>query len=235
MRTRCLLVDDEPLALQLLQKHVEQIASFDIKATASNGLHALEILRQGEIDLLFCDIKMPKVTGLDLLRTLRHPPKTILTTAYREFALDGYELDVIDYLLKPITFDRFLKAVERYWRLMASSQPVLSVSATEPRSQWLFFKSGSKTHRLQPSDVMYIEGQKDYVRIVTISQIITSKRSLSELEMSLTNGEFLRVHRSFIINRQHVTAYSVTEIDLGPHRVPIGANYRVFVGIRLGV
>ncbi len=232
MKTRCLLVDDEPLAIQLLQNHLSQLESFEVVATTGNAIRALEILQTQDIDLLFCDIKMPRLTGIDLLKTLRNPPKTILTTAYREYALDGYDLDVIDYLLKPITFERFFRAIDRYLRTSRPAPPTgLVVAQTEPVIWSL--KSGNKVFRLVLSDVFYIESQKDYVRVVTANQPITAKASISELESDLADKGFLRVHRSFLVNLTHVAAFSAVSLDVGPHTIPIGTNYRELVMSRL--
>jgi two-component system, LytTR family, response regulator len=224
MKTRCLLVDDEPLAIQLLQKHIGQIPSFEVVAVAGNAVAALEILRSQPIDLLFCDIRMPGLSGIDLLKTLRNPPKTILTTAYREFALDGYDLEVIDYLLKPITFERFFKAVERYMRSVPAEQTVSSIAAPKPVT--IQVKAGNKFYNLPLNSILYVESQKDYVKIRTTEREIVSKNKISDLSEQLTNAGFLRIHRSFLINRQQVVAYSATHVDVGSHELPIGASYR---------
>jgi two-component system, LytTR family, response regulator len=234
MKTRCLLVDDEPLAIQLLQNHLSQLESFEVVATTGNAIRALEILQTEKIDLLFCDIKMPRLTGIDLLKTLKNPPKTILTTAYREYALDGYDLDVVDYLLKPITFERFFRAIDRYLRTHQPAMAAGPVAAVEAEPVMWSFKSGNKVFRLTLNDVFYIESQKDYVRVVTTSnQPILTKASISDLETELADKCFLRVHRSFLVNLNHVAAYSATELDVGPYPVPIGANYRELVMSRL--
>ncbi|TAE21600.1 MAG: DNA-binding response regulator [Cytophagales bacterium] len=232
MKTRCLLVDDEPLAIQLLQKHIGQIPSFEVVAVAGNAVAALEALRSQPVDLIFCDIRMPGVTGIDLLKTIRQPPKTILTTAYREFALDGYDLEVIDYLLKPITFERFFKAVERYMRLTTAPQQGPATSVIKPRS--IQVKAGSKFYNLPVDSILYVESQKEYVKIRTTEREIVSKNKIGELTEQLTEMGFLRIHRSFLINRQQVMAYSATHVDVGPYELPIGASYRVGVLQMLG-
>ena len=149
MKTRCLIVDDEPLAIQLIEKHLSQLELFEVVATANNAIKALEILKSKEIDLLFCDIKMPMLTGLDLLKTLKNPPKSIITTAHREFALDGYELDIIDYLLKPITFERFFKAIEKYLRSNENQSKTESLYQSIVSMNNKINKKEQKSHRSQ--------------------------------------------------------------------------------------
>lgn len=226
MKTRCLLVDDEPLAIQLLRKHFEALETFEVTAVANNAIKALEILNSQEIDLLFLDIKMPKLTGLDFLKTLKDPPKTIITTAYREYALDGYDLDVVDYLLKPITFDRFFKAIERYLRVSdKTAGPTLTVT----EETFVYIKSGHKFYKLNTGDIFYIESLKDYIKVYTREKTITTKHKISDIETELTEKGFLRIHRSFLINVANITAFSATHIEVGNFEVPIGANYKEYV------
>jgi two-component system LytT family response regulator len=227
-KIRCLLVDDEPLAVSLLEKHVAQLDFLEVAGTCGNALKALEALKPLEIDLVFLDIQMPAISGIDLLKTLRHPPKVIITTAYREYAVDGYDLDIVDYLLKPITFDRFFKAVERYLRtidtrLADASNPVTVESA------YIFVKSGHKNIRVNADDVLYIESMKDYVRIITIKQTLTPKYRISDLEAELSAKGFLRIHRSFIVNFKKVTAFTATDVEIDQIELPIGESYKELV------
>lgn len=228
MKVKCLLVDDEPLAIKLLENHISKIASFEVVATCNNAMKALEILNTHEIDLLFLDIKMPTITGIDFLKSLRHPPKTIFTTAYREYALESYDLDIADYLLKPITFDRFFRAVERYYRDIKPTQITVATpkTATETLIQ---IKSGTKYHKVAVSDISYIESLKDYVKVHTSSKCIVSKQKISDLEAELAKHSFLRVHRSYLINSKKVTAFTPHDIELNDVEVPIGASYKEYV------
>ncbi|HEY2583040.1 MAG TPA: LytTR family DNA-binding domain-containing protein, partial [Mucilaginibacter sp.] len=203
MKIRCLLVDDEPLAIGLLQKHLQQLDFFEVAGTCNNALKAIEVLNTQQVDLLFLDIKMPKISGFDLLKTLRNPPKTIITTAYREYALDGYDLDIIDYLLKPITFDRFFKAIERYLRNGNTAIPdVLSSS----EDKFMYLKSGNKYIKLNIDNILFIESLKDYIKVHTTEKPIVSKYKIGDLEKKLEKKGFLRVHRSFIVNLKNITA-----------------------------
>lgn len=223
MKIKCLLVDDEPLAIRLLQNHLRQFDSFEVVASCPDAIKAHEILNVKTIDLMFLDIKMPKISGIEFLKTLRNPPKTILTTAYREFALDGYDLEVIDYLLKPITFDRFLKAIDRFLRqnnsAMPSMQPV-------PGNAYLNIKSGNKYQKINTDDILYIESVRDYIKIVTTEKEIIAKYKISDIETEVCNKGFLRIHRSFIISTKKITAFSATGIELGKVEIPVGASYK---------
>jgi DNA-binding LytR/AlgR family response regulator len=224
MTIRCLLVDDEPLAIELLKKHIAQLDFFEVSASCSNAIKALEILNNQPIDLLFLDIKMPRLSGLDLLKTLRKPPPTILTTAYREYALDGFDLDVVDYLLKPVTFDRFFKSIERYLRMNNNQAAPNVLSSSEP--QVIYLKSGYKYFRIDLPDILYAESMKDYVKVYTREKVITSKYKLGELEKKLEGKGFLRIHRSFIINIKRITAFTASDIEIGNAQLPIGDSYK---------
>jgi DNA-binding LytR/AlgR family response regulator len=226
MKIRCLLVDDEPLAIQLLEKHIAQLDFFEVVGTCTNAVKALEILNRVPVDLLFVDIRMPTLSGLDLFKTLRNPPKTIFTTAYREFALDGFELGVSDYLLKPITFDRFLKAVERY--LSAANHIVPEVlSSSEP--ELLYLRSGHKYFKVEIREILYAESGKDYVHVYTREKVITSKYKISQLEKELEGKGFLRIHRSFIVNLRQVSAFTTSVVEIGQKELPIGDSYKALV------
>ena len=226
MNIRCLLVDDEPLAIQLLQKHIAQLPFFEVAGVCANAVRALEVLNQQPIDLLFLDIRMPQLSGLELLRNLHRPPRTILTTAYREYALDGFDLDVVDYLLKPVTFDRFFKSVERYLRM--NHQPLTHVlSSSEP--QFIYLKSGYKYFKLDLQQIFYIESRKDYIRVITKEKIIVSKYKLSDLEKELEGKGFLRIHRSYIVNLRHVTAFTASDLEVDGLQLPIGDSYKAYV------
>jgi len=228
MKVKCLLVDDEPLAIKLMENHIAKIASFEVVATCNNAMKALEILNTHDIDLLFLDIKMPTITGIDFLKSLRNPPKTIFTTAYREYALESYDLDVADYLLKPITFDRFFRAVERFYRDIKPTQ--VSVTTLLKEEETLIqIKSGTKYHKVAVSNINYIESLKDYVKIHTTSKSIVSKQKISDLEAELAKHAFLRVHRSYLINSKKVTAFTPHDIELNDVEVPIGASYKEYV------
>ena len=226
-KTRCLLVDDEPLAIALMQKHIGQLDFMEVAATSPNALKALEILKKTEIDLMFLDISMPAINGIDFLKMLRTPPKVIITTAYREYALDGYDLDIIDYLLKPITFDRFFKSIERYLR---NADQQIQPSAQAPsETESIFMKSGYRNVKINMDDILYMESLKDYVKIYTLNGPVTTKYKISNMEDELSAKNFLRIHRSFIINLKHITAFTASDVEIGKTELPIGESYKEHV------
>lgn len=219
-----MLVDDEPLAIALMQKHIGQLDFMEVAATCPNALKALEILKKTEIDLMFLDISMPAINGIDFLKMLRNPPKVIITTAFREYALDGYDLDIVDYLLKPITFDRFFKSIERYLRNSDQQMQPVSLQSNEPST--LFIKSGYRNIKINVDDILYMESLKDYVKICTLTGEITTKYRISDMEGNLSDKNFLRIHRSFIVNFKHITAFTASDVEIGKTELPIGESYK---------
>ncbi|MCF0055225.1 LytTR family DNA-binding domain-containing protein [Dyadobacter sp. CY356] len=225
MKVKCLLVDDEPLAIQLIKNHLGNLDSFEVVASCSNAVKALEVLRSTQVDLLFLDIKMPKISGLDFLKALKNPPAVIITTAYREYALDGYELDLVDYLLKPITFDRFFKAIDRYLRRSAVISQAVQI--TDP--QFLHIRACGKIHRLAVEQIIYIESMKDYLVFHLANQKIMGKYKIGDLEAEIQGNSFLRVHRSFLINTSKINSYTSTDVQIKGCEIPIGASYKEYV------
>ncbi|WP_205314410.1 LytR/AlgR family response regulator transcription factor [Pedobacter jeongneungensis] len=201
--------------------------TFEVVGTCSNAIKALEVLRSIPVDLLFLDIKMPQITGIDFLKTLKNPPAVIITTAYREYAIEGYDLDLVDYLLKPITFDRFFKAVDRYLRLKKPvAKPEISAPATQ---QFLHIKAGGKFHNLNKEELLYVESLKDYIVIHCTDKKITAKYKIGDLEAELEENAFLRIHRSFIVNLKKITAFTAYDVEIGTKELPIGASYKEYV------
>lgn len=224
MKIKCLVVDDEPLAVRLIEKHIDKIDALEVVATCNNALKAFEILNSQTIDLLFLDIKMPNMTGIEFLRNLKNPPKTILTTAYRDFAIDGFELGVVDYLLKPITFERFFKAVDKFLIEYSKFSPKTHEIASK---DFILIKSGIKNHKIYLQDIIYIESVKDYIKIVLEdNRSITSKYKISDMELELNPNIFIRIHRSFIINSTKIYAFTINDIDVCGIEIPIGASYK---------
>ena len=231
MKTRCLIVDDEPLAIQLLQSHVEQVPNLELVTTCDNALEAFEVLKRESIDLLFLDIQMPMLTGVEFLKSLANPPKVIFTTAYRDYAMEGYELNIVDYLLKPITFERFFKAINKYFEVTQAATPTMPIparSAEPPVNDHLFINVNKKYHKVRFADILYIESIKDYLRIYTDAEPLTTKEKIGEFIEKLP-GQFIRVHRSFIVNKDKVTAFTATDVEIGRTEIPIGGNYKMQV------
>lgn len=222
---RCIIVDDEPLAIEIMESYVQKVDQLELKGSFRNAVTAFSFLQSNPVDLIFLDIQMPKLTGIDFLKTLKNPPKVIFTTAYRDYALDGFELEIVDYLLKPIPFDRFLKAVGR-----VIQQPVQTivknVVVSEPTEQPLFFKVDKKMVKVRMSDILYIESIKDYVKVKTHDKEIITQQKIGYLEESLPKHIFLRIHRSFIAAVNKIESYSASEIEIGKIQLPIGRNYK---------
>lgn len=224
MALKCLLVDDEPLAIRLLENHIAKIDALEVVSTCNSAIKAFEKLNTEQIDVLFLDIKMPNLTGIDFLKTLKNPPKTILTTAYRDYATESYDLEVIDYLLKPITFERFLKAINKLLRV---EQPIISNQYNEQNDEFIFVKSGTKHHKIIINDILYIESLKDYIKIhLEGDKRIVSKYKISNIEAELKEKSFLRVHRSYLLNTKKITAFTVNDIEIETTELPIGISYR---------
>jgi len=228
MKTRCIIVDDEPLAVEAIQMHVEKFDSLRLVATCRDAFQAFDILNRTRIDLMFLDIQMPEVTGLDFLKSLKNPPKVILTTAYRDYAIDAFDLNVIDYLLKPISFDRFMQAINKFYEQSSSElvMPGNTRNQVESNPDHIYVRSDKKNVKIRFDEILYIESIKDYVKIVCINRTIISKILISELESKLPAELFLRIHRSYIICIRNIEAYSQTHIEVPGKELPIGRNYK---------
>ncbi|MBC5993514.1 LytR/AlgR family response regulator transcription factor [Pontibacter cellulosilyticus] len=236
MKIRCVIVDDEPLALDVLETFIERVDNLELVCRCSNALEAYNCLQSHEVDLLFLDIQMPKLTGIDFLKSLANPPKVIFTTAYRDYALDGYELNVVDYLLKPIAFERFLKAVSKVTAaeapkpVAAPTPAVAPVNATtsgqDYKEAFIYLKADKKMVKVMLADILYIESLKDYIRVKTESKEIISYQKISFLEEKLPTDKFLRIHRSFIVALDKIQAFSATAVDIGKTEIPIGRFYK---------
>lgn len=221
---KCLIVEDEPLARNLLTDYVSKMPSLQLVEASASPLQALETLRNNEIDLLFLDIQMPEITGITLLKILPRKPLVILTTAYSEYAIESYELDVVDYLLKPITFERFLKSVEK-----ASARFQLNTNSPDVKAQassFVFVKDGTKLIKVNMNDILYVEGLKDYVTIHTKTQKIVTLQRLKSLEEQLPTEQFIRIHHSYIISIQAIDVIHKGEVQIGNAMIPISDSYR---------
>jgi DNA-binding LytR/AlgR family response regulator len=228
MKTKCLVIDDEPLARDLMRSHIEKLENIEIVAECGDAMKALQELRNQPIDLMFMDIQMPQITGIEFLKTLKHPPKVIITTAYREYALDGFELDVVDYLLKPITFERFLKSINKYYQLtqeeIQNIAPVAGFSLAE--DAFIYVKENKKVIKLHLDEIRYIEGLSEYVQIYTARRKIITKTSMTNIQEKLPDNGFMRIHKSFIVSLTKVEAFTTTSIDVPGKELPIGRSYK---------
>lgn len=224
---KCIIVDDEPLAIEIVESYVAKVDQLQLAGTFRNAIAAFSFLQQNHVDLIFLDIQMPKLSGIDFLKTLKSPPKVIFTTAFRDYAIEGFDLEVADYLLKPISFDRFLKAIAKVMHKDVSPPlATQTVKVENPGDNYVFFKVDKKMVKTRMSDILYIESIKDYVKVRTTEKEIVTQQKISYLEDSLPKEQFIRIHRSFIINRDRIDAYSATDVEIGKHHVPIGRNYK---------
>jgi DNA-binding LytR/AlgR family response regulator len=230
---KCIIVDDEPLAIEIMESYVAKVEQLKLEGSFRNAISAFTFLQQHSVDLIFLDIQMPKLSGIDFLKTLKNPPKVIFTTAFRDYALDGFELEVADYLLKPIPFDRFLKAVGKVLH-QPSVTTTSNVAKNESTDNYVYFKVDKKMIKTRMSEILFIESVKDYVKVKTGEKEIVTQQKISYLEESLPKEQFLRIHRSFIVNREKIDAYSATDVEIGKFHVPIGRNYKTDVMKVLG-
>lgn len=225
---QCFIVDDEPIAIDILSTYLGRLQEFSVRQTFTHPIQAFEALQRQPVDLLFLDIQMPELTGLDLLKSLRQRPEVILTTAYREFALDGFDLDVVDYLLKPVPFDRFLRAIDKFHARTSVASPMAPTAIqSEPAS--LIVRTDRKNLKLLLADILYLESLKDYVRIVTPTGKILTKETLAHFEQTLPAAQFLRVHRSFLVAKDKITARSADGLEIGKTCIPVGRFYKLAV------
>ena len=228
MKLNCVIIEDEPLARNLIIEYVKKVPSLNLIEAFSNPLAAMETLRSASIDVLFLDVQMPEITGISLLKILTKRPLVVLTTAYSHYALEGYELDVADYLLKPITFERFLKSIDKITQRLDSApavQPSSVEQAITPPA-FIFVKDGTKLVKVKLDEILYIEGLKDYVTIHTIHQKIVTLQRLKSLEEQLPADKFIRVHNSYIVSLDAINVIQKNEIQIKGVTLPIGDTYR---------
>lgn len=227
MSLKCIIVDDEPLALEVLEAYIERIEGLELVAKCENAVKAFDALKKLPVDLIFLDIQMPKLTGIDFLKVLNPAPKVIFTTAYREYALESYELNVIDYLLKPIAFNRFMMAVNKAMDGTVEYEESTEESGTLRNDHpYIFLKADRKMVKVYLKDILYIESLKDYVRIKTLEKEIVSLQKISYLEQKLPEELFMRIHRSFIVPIKKIEAFSNHAVEVGGKELPIGRNYK---------
>lgn len=221
---KCLIVDDEALARQLIETHLTQIPELELVHACSSAIEAGQFLKSNKVDLLFLDIQMPALSGIDFLKSLVHPPKIIFTTAYSEFAIEGYELNVVDYLLKPITFHRFSKAVSKVIEILDLENQIKEPSVIHTHNTSIVIKSGYQLIKIDLADILYIEGLHKYVKIVTKEKNYTSLIGLTAFENELPNDKFYRCHRSFIVNVQKIQVIDGNQALIHSFHIPISKN-----------
>jgi DNA-binding LytR/AlgR family response regulator len=225
---RCLIVDDEPPARDILRTYLAAVPSLSLVGECVHALDAFQFLHRQEVDIVFLDIQMPQLSGVDLIKSLKNPPQVIFTTAFREYAVEGFELNAVDYLLKPFSFDRFLRAVDKVSSLKNSVHAAIApaVPAKAEQGEFLYFRADRKMIKVYLDDIVYIESLKDYVRVVTTTGQVVTKLSITSLEAMLPEGAFQRIHRSYLIAISKVTSYTATHVELSKKELPIGKLYK---------
>lgn len=230
-KIKCLVVDDEPPAREILKQHIAGVEVLELAGTCANAVEAISFLKDHQVDLIFLDIQMPQLLGTNFIRTLKSSPKVIFTTAFRKYALEGFELDAVDYLLKPISFERFLKGVNKVLQI---NFPVDHSQAKENHKQqansFLYFRADRKMVKVFFNDILFIEALKDYIKIVTINRTIVTKYVLTTLAELLPADEFLRIHKSYIVAINKIESYNADSIQIAKHELPIGRLYKYDVG-----
>lgn len=228
----CLAVDDEPPALEVIKKYIACVPNLQLAGTCADALEALTMLQQNAIDLLFLDIQMPQLFGTDLVRTLKNPPKVIFTTAFRKFAVEGFELDAVDYLLKPISFERFLKAVNKVMDTnlhLFENTYANEENKNKQGDTFLTLRADRKNLKVPLDDILYIESLKDYIKVVTTNKTIITKQSISSVEETLPKKQFIRIHRSFIVSINKIESFTHEMIEIGRQELPISRMYKLEV------
>ena len=228
---KCIVIDDEPIAVKVIQEHLEKFENINCVKGFTKAIDAIEILNKENIDLLFLDINMPGISGIEFLKSLTNPPKVIFTTAYRNFAVDAFELDAIDYIVKPISFERFLKSINKF--LSQIHTHIETERNIVGSKEYIVLKSDKKNYKIKFSDILFIESLDNYIKVITSDLSIICYESLSNIEKLIPVSEFLRIHRSYIINMSKVDVFTSAFVEIGNRRLTIGRNYKDEVAKKL--
>jgi len=221
-----IIIDDEPLAHEIIEEFCSMLPHVQLEKNCYNAMEAMQFLNEKTVDFMFLDINMPKLKGLDFLKTLTRPPKTIITTAYKEHALEGFELNVVDYILKPFSFDRLVKAVNKVSETQTTKTIIKEVSSSEDSSTRFFVKGDKKHHQIDLNDLLYIEAHGNYTKLFLKDEMIVSHEKISHYEDLLNDSNFLRVHKSFIVAIDKIKFIEGNRILINEHKIPIGQTYK---------
>jgi DNA-binding LytR/AlgR family response regulator len=221
-----MIVDDEPLAIEVLAAHIARVETLELTARCDTADRAFSVLQKETVDLLFLDIEMPGMTGLSLLRALRRPPAVVITTAHRNYAVEGFELDVVDYLMKPISFERFLRAVEKFHSRRIPASRVVPYAEGTSVPTYVLLRADRKVHKIALSEILFFASDADYVHVHTKTRRITTRMTIGELERMLPGQSFLRIHRGVIVAIDSIDAFTSHSVEIGKHELTIGRNYR---------
>lgn len=223
---KCLIVDDEPMARDVIRRYIEKVPTLTLVGEFGNAIDAMLFLQDQQADLIFLDIQMPHLTGTDFVKAMKHAPKIIFTTAYKEYALEGFELDAVDYLLKPVRFERFLKSITKAFPKTHIEKTVIATSEKKVNSGFIYVKSDRKMIKLMLDDILYIESARDYLKIFTSNKFIITRQTISSIEAMLSESEFVRVHRSYIVSLKKISSFTSETVEIGKTELPIGKFYQ---------
>ena len=231
-KIHCLIIEDEPLAREILKQHIAGVEALELAGTCSNAVEAVSFLKEHVVDLLLLDIQMPQLLGTNFIGTLKNPPKVIFTTAFRKYAVEGFELDAVDYLLKPISFERFLKAVNKVLQLnISTARPTLPIPTPIEKqngqsNSFMYFRAERKMVKVFFRDILFIEGLKDYISIFTTAERIITLQGMKKMEDTLPEKHFVRVHKSYIVALNKIDSIERSRIRIGDKIIPVGDTYR---------
>ena len=225
MTYKCLIVDDEELARELIETHLSQLSEFEVVASCGSAIEASKILQNENIDLMFLDIEMPVLKGTEFFKNLIKKPSVIFTTAYRDYAVDGFNLNAIDYLLKPISFSRFFNGIEKFLNLVQPNIETTTDDKTEEKDEFIYIQKSRKHIKVQFNSILFVESKKDYIELNLDKERHLFKYNLSSF-LELLDERFVRVHRSYIINKDKITAFTKHDVEIGEIEIPIGDNYK---------
>ncbi len=229
----CIIVDDEPIAREILENHLQKIDAIKIIASCKNAIEAFNIINSNNIDLIFLDINMPEISGLSFARSINKNIKIIFTTAYREYAVDGFDLKAVDYLLKPISFERLLQAVNKYLNENITVKTDDKDELTHDKSDFMFIRSDRKMIKINFSEVNYIESLGDYLKIHILDKTIVTRETITSIEVKLPKNDFLRIHRSFIASISKIESFTNEFVEINKKAIPISRSYKKEVLSRL--
>lgn len=230
MTIKTLIVDDEPHAIDIIKRYSANIPEIEIVDTCPNAIKAFQTIQHNKIDLLFLDVKMPGLSGTDLARSLKNPPMIVFTTAYQDYAVEGFDLNAVDYLLKPIAFDRFLRAIDKVMSLVKKESeqvpPAKEIAEANKNNQYLYLRIERQLIKVDTAEIWWIESIKDYIKVVTKIKTFTTKQKISVAENLLPIGEFMRIHRSYIVPLNKIESYHANYVIIAGNKIPIGRNYK---------
>jgi two-component system LytT family response regulator len=222
----CVIVDDEPVARNVLETFVAKIPNLELVKSCKNAMEAFEVANQQKIDIFFLDINMPDISGLSLAKSINQKAKIIFTTAYREYAVDGFNLQAVDYLLKPISFDRFLQSIHKYFEGVSFIDSEIKIEKSVLKNDFIFVRSERKMIKINFDEIRYVESLSDYIKIHSVDKTITTRETISNIETKLPAKNFLRIHRSYIVNLKKINSYTNEFVEIGKNAIPISRTYK---------